>query len=176
MRVRARADRVEFVVAPDRLMVYFLVAGLIQGPANRRTLAGGFSVADPKTVGTGPYRQKDGTARATALGDSPTPEEVGVVGGALFERQSGPGEMVIRLYGGLDLPAAERLDEQQLVEAMATTGEVRLDVTGLTEAEPEALRLFLERQRSGKRLAQCLAIRINPAQVADLFPDQRSDA
>jgi hypothetical protein len=107
-------------------------------------------------------------------GGAATLDEVGVFGRTLFERQSRPADTLISLFGRLDLEAAEMLDQEQLVEAMASGREVRLDVTGLTEAQPEALRLFLARQHSGHQLAQLLAIRINAAQVPDLYPEESS--
>lgn len=131
-------------------------------------------MSDPRSPRTDQHRQSE--VRQPPRGDPQTLDEAGVFGGTLFERHSKPGETVIRLYGALDLSAAGRLDEEQLIEAMQTIGEVRLDVTGLTQAEPEALRLFLARQRTGQRLAQHLTIRINPDQVPDLFPEQSEDS
>ena len=132
-------------------------------------------MADPKTVGTGPTRQRDARERdALSLGqrrDVSALDAGGICGGALFEKRSSPGEVAIRLYGRLDLSSAKRIDEEQLLPAMRDAFEVCLDVTGLTEAPPEAVSLFLERRRYALGAGQRLAIRISPAQAPEFCPN-----
>lgn len=130
-------------------------------------------MADQKTAGPGPPRQR-GTADGLEQRNPPTLSEFGVCGGTLLEIESAPGETLIRLHGSLDLSAAEKIDEQQLCAAMERTAEVCLDLTGLTDARPEALKLFLERQRNGLRAARRLSIRIDPTQVSEFYPQTSS--
>lgn len=130
-------------------------------------------MADQKTAGPGPLRER-GTGYGSEQRNPPALKEVGVCGETLLESEYGAGETLIRLHGALDLSAAEKIDQQQLCAAMENAPEVCLDLTGLTDACPEALRLFLERQRRGLRAAQRLSIRIDPAQVSELLPPHQS--
>jgi ABC-type transporter Mla MlaB component len=127
-------------------------------------------VADQKTVGSVPS-DPGGTTPLPQHSNPPTADKVGLYGTTLFESEPTPGKTIIRLHGGLDLSSAQAIDEQHLCAAMQSSM-VCLDVTGLTHAQPEALKLFLDRQRTGQRAAQHLEIRIDPAQVAAFFPEQ----
>ena len=88
---------------------------------------------------------------------------MGVCGRVLVEAES----QRLSVYGSLDLDSALDLDSQVLVPRLGDPNDpVTLDLTGLSDLEPDAMHLLLWRQRLSSPGAGRLLIRISVDQSA----------